>query len=137
VVSVWSAGAFNALDALPRDGDVAGDDPERAPRPPEATRLLSARIPGRAYAIRSYVSQRPASELAAYFAAEMPKYGWALLDAERFIPEVAPLSPLARAYAQGDAITFVVVDDTGAAVGSRSTATLVQVGSLRAAGTGE
>jgi hypothetical protein len=133
VVSVWSAGAFNLFDALPRDTDVPGDDPERAPRPPEATRILSASIPGRSYAIASYVSRRSAAELAAYYAREMPKEGWALLDAERFVPETAALSPLARAYALGDAITFVVVGDTGEAAGPRATATLVQVGAPGAA----
>jgi hypothetical protein len=129
VVSVWSAGAFNLFDALPRDSDVPGDDPDRAPRPPEATRILSASIPGRSYAIRSYVSQRSAADLAAYYASEMPKQGWALIEAERFVPETAALSPLARVYALGDALTFVVVDDTGEVAGSRASATLVQVGS--------
>jgi hypothetical protein len=136
VVSVWSAGAFNLFDALPRDTDVPGHDPERAPRPPEATRILSASIPGRSYAIASYVSRRSAAELAAYYASEMPKEGWALLDAERFVPETAALSPLARAYALGDAITFVVVDDTAEVAGSRATATLVQMGSPGAASAG-
>jgi hypothetical protein len=129
VVSVWSAGPFNLFDALPRDTDVPGDDPDRAPRPPDATRILSASIPGRSYAIRSYVSQRSAAELAAYYANEMPKQGWAVIEAERFVPETAALSPLVRAYALGDAVTFVVVDDAGEAAGSRATATLVQVGS--------
>lgn len=133
VVSVWSAGAFNLFDALPRDTDVPGDDPDRAPRPPDATRILSASIPGRSYAIRSYVSRRSAAELAAYYASEMPKQGWALLEAERWAPETAALSPLARVYALGNAITFVVVDETGEAAGSQASATLVQMGSPGAA----
>ncbi|HTV23975.1 MAG TPA: hypothetical protein VMG12_35030 [Polyangiaceae bacterium] len=128
VVSVWSAEGFNLLDALPRDTDVPGDDPERAPRPPESTRILSADIPGRSYSIRSYRSERPATELAAFYASEMAKRGWALLDTERFAPETAPLAPLARAYSLGDAVTFVVVDDVGGASSARATATLVQMG---------
>jgi hypothetical protein len=133
VVSVWSAGAFNLFDALPRDTDVPGDDPERAPRPPDATRILSASIPGRSYAIRSYVSRRPALELVAFYASEMPKQGWTLLEAERWAPETAALSPLARVYALGDAITFVVVDEADEAAGSQASATLVQMGSPGAA----
>lgn len=133
VVSVWSAGAFNLFEALPRQGDVPGDDPESAPRPPESTRILSARIPGRAYAIRSYVSRRSAPELMAHYASEMPKLGWARLETERFVPETAALSPLARAYARGDAITFVVVDAADEVAGSRATATLVQMGAPGAA----
>jgi len=145
VVSVWSAGAFNLFDALPRDTDVPGDDPEQAPRPPEATRILSASIPGRSYAIRSYLSQQTAAELSAFYALEMPKQGWALVDADQLVPETAALSTQARAYTRGDALTLVVVDavldasgggDTGDAAPPRATATVVQVGAAGAAHAG-
>lgn len=129
VVSVWSAGAFDLLDLLPRGADVPGSDPERAPRPPAATRLLSAAIPGRAYAIRAYASALSADDLLAFYAREMPRQGWAALDPQRWAPGVA--LPSARAFTQADALTLVVVDDGAerdGAAASRATATIVQVG---------
>jgi hypothetical protein len=133
VITVWSAGAFNLLDALPHDGDVPGDDPDRAPRPPESTRLLSARVPDRGFAVYSYASNRSAAELLQFYAAEMTKVGWAPLDAERFVPEIEALSTSARAYFMGDAMTLVVVDDDPEAAPARAAITLVQAGSLQAA----
>jgi hypothetical protein len=132
VITVWTAGDFNLFEALPRDADVPGTEPDRVPRPPDAMRTLSARIPGRDYAMYSYISKRSAAELLQFYASEMPKQGWALLDAERFVPETAALSTMARVYHRGDAITFVVVDDTGEPAPARATATLVQAKALRA-----
>jgi hypothetical protein len=133
VITVWSAGAFNLFDALPGDTDAPGNDPDQAPRPPEASRILSARVPGRGYAVFSYVSQRTSTELLQFYATEMPKRGWTPLDAERYVPETEALSTMARAYFIGDAVTYVVVDDTSEANTSRATATLVQAGAPRAA----
>jgi hypothetical protein len=130
VITVWSAGSFNLLEALPHEADVPGEDPEWAPRPPESTRLLSARVPGRGYAVYSYASNRSAAELLQFYAARMPDQGWTPLDAERFVPETQALSTRARAYFRGDAFTLVVVDDVPDAAPARAAATLVQGGAL-------
>jgi hypothetical protein len=130
VIAVWSAGAFNLLAALPHEADVPGEDPDGAPRPPEATRLLSARVPGRGFAVYSYTSNRSAAELLRFYALEMSLKGWAELEAERFVPETEALSTQARAYLMGDALTLVVVDDAPDAAPAQAVATLVQAGAL-------
>jgi hypothetical protein len=130
VIAVWSAGAFNLLEALPHEADVPGEDPDGAPRPPEATRLLSARVPGRGFAVYSYTSNRSAAELLRFYALEMSLKGWAELEAERFVPETEALSKQARAYLMGDALTLVVVDDAADAAPAQAVATLVQARAL-------
>jgi hypothetical protein len=133
VVTVWSAGSFNLFEALPRDVDVPGGDAERAPRPPDAVRTLSARVPGRAYAAYSYISELSAAELFRFYDTEMPRLGWQPLAAAALVPETQEVAKEARAFLLGEAITYVVVNDTAEAEGARTSVTVVQAGAIGAA----
>jgi hypothetical protein len=133
VVTVWSAGSFNLFEALPGDADVPGGDAERAPRPPDAVRTLSARVPGRGYAVYSYISRLSSAELSRFYHTEMPRLGWQPLAAEELVPETQEVAKEARAFLLGEAITYVVVNDTREAEGARASVTLVQAGALGAA----
>jgi hypothetical protein len=81
LIGVWTEGPFNFYAmARPADGgDAAGSDPDDAPRPPDAVRLLSATIEEAPYAVRVYQSTTEPAAVAAAYDQQMPKLGWKLM----------------------------------------------------------
>ena len=77
VVTVWTEGPFKIGNIAPDDGrEPPGSDPENAPRPVDAVRLLSAEIEGAPYAVRMYDSPKRDQDVLAQYDRELPKLGW-------------------------------------------------------------
>lgn len=77
IVAVWTDGPFNLYSLFPQQGgDAPGADPKDAPRPPGATRLLSAHFDGAPYGVRIYQSKASVGEVLAVYDREMPTRGW-------------------------------------------------------------
>lgn len=77
VVAAWTDGPFNIYHlAPPQGGDAPGNDAREAPRPPKATRLLTADVEGVPYGVRIYDSSSSPDEVIALYDAEMAGRGW-------------------------------------------------------------
>lgn len=92
VIAVWTEGAFNIEAMFPDRGDAPGSDAPDVPRPPEAIRRLSAVVPERPYAVRSYDSTLAPAEVLTFYDRKLTAAGWetrpsALSDAG---PELRP-----------------------------------------------
>ncbi|MFT3774350.1 MAG: hypothetical protein QM820_54005 [Minicystis sp.] len=78
VVAAWTEGSFNVYALLPEAGkDAPGSDPQHAPRPPNAQRILSADIEGVPYAVRIYDTSASPADVVKVYDAEMAGRGWA------------------------------------------------------------
>jgi hypothetical protein len=60
-----------------------------------------------------------------HYAGEMPKHGWALIEAEHFVPELRRCRRSLALTRWAMLSAFAVVDDTGEVATSRASATLV------------
>jgi hypothetical protein len=76
VIAIWTEGVFNIEAMFPTQGDAPGTDAPDVPRPPAALRRLSAVVPGRPYAIRSYDSQLPGDQVLAFYDRSLDASGW-------------------------------------------------------------
>jgi len=77
VVAAWTDGPFNLYALLPAAGkDAPGTDPQHAPRPPRAQRILSADVEGMPYAVRIYDTAATPAEVVGVYDAEMRRRGW-------------------------------------------------------------
>ena len=76
VIAVWTEGAFNIEAMFPDQGDAPGTDAPDVPRPPEAVRRLSAVVPERPYAVRSYDSKLPPADVLAFYDQKLNAAGW-------------------------------------------------------------
>jgi hypothetical protein len=128
VVTLWTRGGLDLSAMFPAAGDAAGDDSRLAPRPPQARRILSASAEGQPFGVRSYESERPAREVAAFYA------DWA--KQQRWSPVASDAESGATAYLRDDGVqlflslhelegrTWVTLTEAGAA---RSAAAAVAV----------
>lgn len=77
VVAAWTQGPFNVLAMLPEAGhDAPGGDPPELPRPPRATRMLSADVEGVPYGVHLYDTTASPADVVALYDAQMPGRGW-------------------------------------------------------------
>jgi hypothetical protein len=77
VVAAWTEGPFNLYALLPAAGkDAPGSDPQLAPRPPSAQRVLSADVEGMPYAVRIYDSKATPAEVVKTYDDTMAARGW-------------------------------------------------------------
>jgi hypothetical protein len=96
VVATWTEGSFK-LDAETETGDAAGSDPEEAPRPPHARRVLSATLgqaPGQAsgpasgqtfgqarYGMYAFASSESPEAVARFYDRAMAERRWVAIRA--------------------------------------------------------
>jgi hypothetical protein len=78
VVAAWTEGPFNLFALLPPHGggDTPGTDPQSAPRPPKAHRMLSADVEGVPYGVRIYDSSATPAEVVKLYDDTMASRGW-------------------------------------------------------------
>jgi hypothetical protein len=77
VVAAWTEGPFNLYALLPSTGkDAPGTDPQYAPRPPGAQRILSADIEGVPYGVRIYDTTASSADVVKLYDDQMPAHGW-------------------------------------------------------------
>jgi hypothetical protein len=76
VIAIWTEGKFNIEAMFPDRGDVPGTDALDIPRPPAAVRRLSAVVPERPYAIRSYDSTLAARDVLSFYDQKLNAAGW-------------------------------------------------------------
>ena len=76
VVTTWSNGELNPGKMFPANGDAPGEDSRIAPRPAASRRLLAAAVSGTPYVVRVYRAASSASELRAFYDAEMKQRGF-------------------------------------------------------------
>jgi hypothetical protein len=119
VLTVWTDGSFKLDAMLPGDDgtDALGTDPENVPRPPQATRYLTAAAEGRPHSVRIYESRQGAPEVLKMYETEMPKRGWTAIDTGDTAPE-------ARYFERNGVDMLVVVE----ANGDRSMVSMVETG---------
>lgn len=107
IVAAWTDGPFNIYKLAPDEGDAVGSDPADAPRPPRATRLLTADLEGAPYGVRVYESDAAPQDIIALYDKEMPSRGYAPLlgvpgdNADR------------RAFAKGGVDLLIFADRDG------------------------
>src|SRR5262249_10562784 len=75
-VVAWTDGSFNVKRMFPKEGDTPGSDPDDAPRPANAKRILTAGVEGAPYGVRVYDAAGTPAEVLAVFDGAMPKNGW-------------------------------------------------------------
>jgi hypothetical protein len=84
VVAAWVDGPLRFQAFTPKDGgDTPGSDPEGAPRPFAARRILTANLEGVPYGVRVYDAKAAPGEVFAAYDRDAPAQGW------RAIPAVA------------------------------------------------
>jgi hypothetical protein len=116
ILSAWTEASFNILALVPGEGDCPGTDPVAVPRPPEATRLLSAQTDGAPYGIFVYRSTRGAAEVIADYEHAMTARG-----AEALAP-AAGAGAATRVFRTGSVDAIVVTEVRG----EGSTVTVVE-----------
>jgi hypothetical protein len=119
VLTVWTDGSFKLDAMLPGDDgqDALGTDPENVPRPPDATRYLTAAAEGRPHSVRIYESRQPARDVLRMYETDMPKRGWTPIDTGDTAPE-------ARYFERNGVDMLVVVEENG----ERSMVSMVETG---------
>ena len=81
VLATWTEGSFRLDDTLP-NGDASGSDPVAAPRPPRATRLLSATLGEGArgdnapYGIYAFAAEGSPTEVMRFYDDRLAQSGW-------------------------------------------------------------
>lgn len=81
VLATWTEGSFRLDETLP-NGDAAGSDPIAAPRPPRATRLLSATLGEGArgdnapYGMYAFASADGPAEVMRFYDESLARGGW-------------------------------------------------------------
>jgi hypothetical protein len=125
VIATWTGPRFR-VGGTDAHGDVFGSDPEAAPRPPEAKRLLSAALIGTPYGMYAYSSARTPGQVLSFYDAELGRARWT-----RIVDPSGETS--GHAYERDGAQIFVAavneVDER-----AREPRTLVSIGELGVAG---
>jgi hypothetical protein len=128
VVTLWTRGGLDLAAMFPAEGDAAGDDSRLAPRPPEARRILSASAEGQPFGVRSYESERPEREVAAFYAEWAKKQRWTPVSSDAETGATAYLRDdgvqLFLSLHEQDGRTWVTLTEAG---GARSAAAAVAV----------
>ncbi|MCS6899623.1 MAG: hypothetical protein RMJ98_05135 [Myxococcales bacterium] len=107
VITVWTDGSVRLSHIFPiSGGEAPGADPVNVPRPPEATRLLSAEIDGAPYGIRLYESTRSPAEVLQFYDQKLAAEGWSSAA------EVPRAAAEARAYSK-DGAELLLLAETG------------------------
>jgi hypothetical protein len=75
VLATWSQGRLNLRGMFPAEGDAPGGDLEGVARPPDATRVLAARLDGRPYSVHMYESRRKPEEALRFYDATFDARG--------------------------------------------------------------
>jgi hypothetical protein len=89
VLTAWTDEQFNVKSFMGEEGkDCQGEDFKGLPRPPESTRVVSARLEDTPFGINVYRSKTAPAELAKIYDETMIKDGWMALD-----PELETLEP--------------------------------------------
>jgi hypothetical protein len=76
VLTLWADTDLDLAAIFPAHGDAAGGDSRVLPRPPQATRLLSAAAEGMPFLLLHYASRAPRSELQAFYQRWLTEHGW-------------------------------------------------------------
>ncbi len=92
VVLVWPEGPLDVMKMFGGDGDRPGEDPERAPRPPEAKRVLSTRVSATGQGMFAYESKASPRDITRHFDLQMKAEGFVPMDLH------ADQLPYRRAY---------------------------------------
>jgi hypothetical protein len=108
VFAVWSEGTFSIPAMFPAAGDAPGTDPEDAPRPHNAVRVLSAELTGHPYALRMYDTTDAADGVLRDYASAIVGRGWTSTQ----LPEDDVLNEGARAFVKGSSVLLVTVSET-------------------------
>ncbi len=117
VITVWTDGSLRLGHIFPTSGGEApGTDPVSAPRPPDATRMLSAEIDGAPYGIRLYESARSPAEVLKFYDQRLAAEGWTSAA------EVPRAAAEARSYSKGGAELLLFAE-----AGPRTTVSLVEL----------
>jgi hypothetical protein len=108
VVTVWTDGEFKYTNIVPMDGkEPPGTDPQNAPRPDDAVRLLTAEIEGAPYSVRIYDAGKRQQEVLAAYDKRMPELGWKASES------VKRELPNGRAYERDGVDMLVFANEEG------------------------
>lgn len=124
VVSTWTDGSFR-IDARLPNGDAAGSDPEAAPRPPRATRLLSATLGEAPYGMYAFGSPDAPGDVMRFYDDTLAKAKWVVITAPPEKNQDTSAPPVGRTYVK-DGVQILVTASRDA----RADRTLVSVGEL-------
>jgi hypothetical protein len=117
VITVWTDGSLRLGHLFPAAGiESPGADPVSIPRPPDATRMLSAEIDGAPSGIRLYESARAPAEVLKFYDQRLAAEGWSA------VAEVPRAASEARAYSKGGAEVLLFAE-----AGPRTTVSLVEL----------
>lgn len=81
VMTLWAETDLDLASLFPASGDAAGADSRLLPRPPEATRLLSAAAEGMPFRLLHYSSRTPRAEVLAFYERWLVERGWRRVEA--------------------------------------------------------
>lgn len=123
VLATWTDGSFK-IGGADAKGDAIGSDPGLAPRPPRATRVLSATLEGTPYGMYAFTSDDPAERVLGFFDESLRGRG--------FVTVRAP-DGSGHAYEKDGAQIFVSAVNQPES-GPRAAKTLISIGELGAAG---
>jgi hypothetical protein len=76
VLTLWADTDLDLSALFPAHGDAAGSDSRLLPRPPRATRLLSAAAEGMPFLLLHYSSRAARPELQAFYDGWLGAHGW-------------------------------------------------------------
>jgi len=117
VITLWTEGHFR-LDRLapPPSGDAPGSDSALFPRPPGASRILSAEAVGAPYALRVYETDASAEQVLAFYDARMTAYSQLTLagyeqSGRAYVKDAVPLL---LHLTKNDGKTVVTLSELGA-----------------------
>ena len=117
VITVWTDGSMRLGHLFPAPGvEAPGGDPVSVPRPPEATRLLSAEIDGAPYGVRLYESAWKPADVLRFYDERLKSEGWTATE------EVPRAAAEARAYSKGGAELLLFAEP-----GPRTAVSLVEL----------
>jgi hypothetical protein len=76
VLTLWADTDLDLMALFPAHGDAAGSDSRVLPRPPQATRLLSAAAEGMPFLLVHYASRTSRAELQTFYDEWLGAHGW-------------------------------------------------------------
>jgi hypothetical protein len=83
VLTVWTEDSFNFDKLVPADGsEPGGSDPQGIPRPPEATRLLSANIESTPFGVYVYRAKQTPEAVGQFYDKLFYDQGWLVFSPE-------------------------------------------------------
>jgi hypothetical protein len=105
VLTVWTEDQFNLGDLLPtEDKDVPGADFPELPRPPDATRSLSAFAKGAPYGVNVYKTAESTAKVVAFYDTLMHERGFTAYDPEL---DEAKVGAVGRTYTKDGVVLTV------------------------------